>query len=127
MQLNRKVEEGKQHADRDAQFHYINGLVKRFQQRNQPVISVDAKKKENIGNYAQSGREWEKHGQPTRVNTYDFPDPGQGKACPYGIYDLARNEGWVNVGISRDNSLSKASGDGGTRWAEGAIHAPPNC
>jgi transposase len=69
LQSNRKVEEGKQHADHDAQFHYINGLVKRFQQRNQPVISVDAKKKENIGHYRNLGEEWEKEGKPTLVNT----------------------------------------------------------
>ena len=65
---------------------------------------MDTKKKENIGNFAHTGKEWEPQGQPTQVNTYDFPDPQQGKACPYGIYDLTRNEGWVNVGISRDTA-----------------------
>ena len=104
LQANRKIEEGAGHPDRDAQFQFIYRHVKRFQKHQQPVISVDAKKKENIGNYAQSGREWEKHGHPRRVNTYDFPDPQQGKACPYGIYDLTRNEGWVNVDISRDTA-----------------------
>lgn len=104
LQANRKTEEGASHPDRDAQFQFIYRQVKRFQKQKQPVISVDAKKKENIGTFAQSGREWEKQGRPTTVNTYDFPDPEKGKACPYGIYDLTRNEGWVNVGISRDTA-----------------------
>jgi len=76
--------------------------VKHFQNKGYPVISVDAKKKENIGKYKNTGKEWEKKGQPTVVNTYDFPD--KGKACPYGIFDITRNEGWVNVGISRDTA-----------------------
>jgi transposase len=104
LRANRKTAEGKQHPDRDAQFHFIAQQVRRFQHRNQPVISVDAKKKENIGNYANAGHEWEPQGQPRRVKTYDFPEAGQGKACPYGIYDLSRNEGWVNVGISADTA-----------------------
>jgi len=104
MQANRKIMEGKQNPDRDAQFHFINKKVKEFQASEQPVISVDAKKKENIGQYKNSGAEWEKHGQPTLVNTYDFPDKKKGKACPYGIFDMTRNEGWVSVGISRDTS-----------------------
>ncbi len=104
LQSNRKVGEGKQHADRDAQFQYINGLVKRYQKRNQPVISVDAKKKENLGNYSNLGEEWEKKGKPTLVNTYDFPDKEKGKACPYGVFDIFHNEGWMNVGISRDTA-----------------------
>lgn len=104
LQSNRKVEEGKQHVDRDAQFHYINGLVKRFQKRNQPVISVDAKKKENIGNYRNIGKEWEKKGKPTLVNTYDFPEKDKGKACPYGVFDIFNNEGWMNIGISCDTA-----------------------
>jgi len=78
--------------------------VKNFQKDNQPVISVDAKKKENVGNFANSGMEWEKRGNPILVNTYDFPDKELGKACPYGVYDIARNEGWVNVGISKDTA-----------------------
>ncbi len=104
MQANRKIMEGKQNPDRDAQFHFINNQVKDFQNNDQPVISVDAKKKENIGRYKNAGVEWERHGQPVPVNTYDFPDKQAGKACPYGIYDLKRNEGWVSVGISRDTS-----------------------
>ena len=104
MQANRKIMEGKQNPDRDAQFHFINNKVNEFQADDQPVISVDAKKKENIGQYKNTGGEWEKHGQPTLVNTYDFPDKEKGKACPYGIFDMTRNEGWVSVGISHDTA-----------------------
>lgn len=104
MQSNRKIMEGKQHPDRDDQFHFINRKVKEFQEQGQPVISVDAKKKENIGQFKNAGKEWEKHGQPVAVNTYDFPDKDKGKACPYGVFDMTRNEGWVNVGISRDTA-----------------------
>ncbi len=104
MQSNKKIIEGKQHPDRDKQFHFINRKVKNFQRQGYPVISVDAKKKENIGIFKNSGREWEKRGQPTKVNTYDFPDKEKGKASPYGVYDMTRNEGWVNVGISRDTA-----------------------
>jgi transposase len=104
MQANRKKMEGKQNPDRDAQFQFINNKVKAFQNQGYPVISVDAKKKENIGQYKNTGREWEKKGQPTVVNTYDFPDKEKGKACPYGVFDMTRNEGWVNVGISRDTA-----------------------
>ena len=104
LQANRKAAEGKQHPDRDAQFHFIARQVKRVQKRHQPVISVDTKKKGNIGNFANGGREWEPQGQPRRVKTHDFPEAGKGKACPYGIYDLSRNEGWVNVGLSADTA-----------------------
>ncbi len=104
MQSNRKKMEGKQHPDRDEQFHFISAKVNELQQRGQPVISVDAKKKENIGLYKNEGKEWSMQGQPTIVNTYDFPDKEKGKACPYGIYDMTRNEGWVNIGISRDTA-----------------------
>ncbi len=105
LQSNRKKMEGKQHPDRDAQFRYINRLVKKFQRGLQPVISVDTKKKENIGNYANKGQEWEEKGNPTNVNTYDFSDKKNGKASPYGIFDLTNNEGWMNVGISKDTSV----------------------
>jgi transposase len=104
LQSNRKLEEGTQHPDRDAQFQHINRLVKRFQRHGQPVISVDTKKKETIGNFAKAGQEWERHGQPRRVNTYDFPDKDKGKACPYGVFELTNKEGWMNVGISRDTA-----------------------
>ncbi len=104
MQANRKIKEGNQNPDRDAQFNYIYNRVKDFQANDQPVISVDAKKKENVGQYKNIGMEWEPSGHPIGVNTYDFPDKEKGKACPYGIYDLTRNEGWVSVGISRDTA-----------------------
>jgi hypothetical protein len=101
---NRKTDEGADHPDRDAQFQGIYRYVKRYQRKQQPVISVDTKKKENIGNFANGGREWEPHGRPTEVKAHDFPDPKQGKASPYGIYDLTHNEGWVNVGVSSDTA-----------------------
>jgi hypothetical protein len=104
MQSNRKVLEGKQHPDRDSQFQFINQKVLSFQGAGLPVISVDAKKKENIGVFKNTGSEWEKCGQPVKVKTYDFPDKEKGKACPYGVYDMTSNEGWVNVGISRDTA-----------------------
>ncbi|MCI5208782.1 MAG: ISAzo13 family transposase [Candidatus Electrothrix sp. ATG2] len=104
MQSNKKVLEGKQHPDRDSQFQFINQKVLSFQGAGLPVISVDAKKKENIGVFKNTGAEWEKCGQPVKVKTYDFPDKEKGKACPYGVYDMTSNEGWVNVGISRDTA-----------------------
>ena len=105
LQANRKTHEGSAHPDRDAQFRYIYRQVKRYQTKHQPVISVDAKKHENIGNYANVGREWEPQKQPVKVKMHDFPDAKTGKAYPYGVYDLTRNEGWVNVGISHDTAL----------------------
>jgi hypothetical protein len=104
MQANCKKTEGKQHPDRDAQFCFISEKVRRFQQKGYPIISVDAKKKENVGQFKNNGKEWEKKGQPTEVSTYDFPDKEKGKACPYGVFDMTRNEGWVNVGISHDTA-----------------------
>jgi hypothetical protein len=104
LQANRKTEEGADHPDRDAQFEHIYRQVKRFQHDGQPVLSVDAKKKEPVGNYGNAGAEWEKRGQPRRVRTHDFPDDEQGSACLYGIYDLSRNSGWVNVGISHNTA-----------------------
>jgi hypothetical protein len=104
LQANRKTEEGVNHPDRDAQFEYIAKQVRRFHRAGQPVVSVDAKKRELVGNYGGCGEEWERSRQPVRVQTHDFPDPKQGKAYPYGIYDLARNEGWVNVGISHNTA-----------------------
>jgi len=104
LQANRKTEEGAGHPDRDAQFEYIATQVRRFQRAGQPVVSVDAKKRELVGNYGACGEEWERSGEPVRVRTHDFPDPEEGKAYPYGVYDLARNEGWVNVGISHNTA-----------------------
>ena len=104
LQSNRKTVEGKDHPDRDAQFEHINRLVRRYQRRGQPVISVDTKKKEIVGNYKNPGREREPKGQPRRVKSKDFPDKELGKVSPYGIYDLAAKEGWVNVGIDHDTA-----------------------
>lgn len=104
LQANRKAVEGADHPDRDAQFQWIYQEVKRFQKAGQPVISIDAKKKELIGNYGQGGREWEKAYEPRRVRAHDFRDPKGTKACPVGVYDLLRNEGWVHVGISQDTA-----------------------
>jgi Rhodopirellula transposase DDE domain len=102
LQGNAKTVEGKQHPDRDAQFRYINEQVAAFQATGDPVISVDAKKKELVGNFANKGAEWMPAGAPDRVNVHDFADPELGKATPYGIYDLTANTGWVNVGTDAD-------------------------
>ena len=102
LQANAKVTEGAQHPDRNAQFEYINTTAGEHLAAGQPVISVDCKKKEQIGDYANGGAEWEPEGDPTRVGTHDFPDPDTPKAIPYGVYDIASNEGWVNVGDDHD-------------------------
>lgn len=104
LQSNVKTIEGKQHPDRDAQFRYINDQAKAHQLAGQPVVSVDTKKKELIGDHKNAGREWRPAGDPTRVSTHDFPDKERGKAVPYGIYDLTANTGWVNVGIDHDTA-----------------------
>jgi hypothetical protein len=104
LQGNAKVLEGAQHPDRDAQFRYINEQVKDHQVSGEPVVSVDAKKKEIVGEFKNAGREWKPKGQPERVSTHDFPDEELGKATPYGIYDLAANTGWVNVGTDHDTA-----------------------
>ncbi len=104
LQGNRKTKEGADHPDRNAQFEHINQTVKRFQRRAQPVISVDTKKKELVGEFKNGGREWQPKGEPLTVNTHDFMDRELGKAIPYGVYDLSRNEGWVSVGIDHDTA-----------------------
>lgn len=93
MQSNRKTREGTGHADRNAQFEFINGTAKDFLARGLPVISVDTKKKELVGPFKNGGREWEKKSKPKEVNTRDFPDKKLGKVSPYGVYDVGRNEG----------------------------------
>ncbi|NOR47580.1 MAG: ISAzo13 family transposase [Methanosarcinaceae archaeon] len=104
LQGNKKSKEGGSAPERDCQFRYINEQVKDFIQQGDPVISVDTKKRENVGNFKNSGRTWKKKGQPKEVNVYDFQSLGIGVAIPYGTYDINRNEGFVNVGISRDTS-----------------------
>jgi hypothetical protein len=104
LQANRKTREGSSHPDRNAQFEYINRRVSAFHRRKQPVISVDTKKKELVGEFKNPGEEWHPQGQPETVNVHDFPDPKLGKAIPYGVYDLACNEGWVSVGIDHDTA-----------------------
>src|SRR6266542_730810 len=104
LQANVKTREGRQHPDRDAQFRYLNEQVRTFRDRGLPVLSVDAKKKELVGRFKNGGREWQPQGQPEAVQVYDFVDPQLGRASPYGIYDLAQNTGWVNVGIDHDTA-----------------------
>jgi len=104
LQATAKVAEGVQHPDRNGQFEYLNARVKEFLAAGQPVISVDTKKKELVGSYANGGREWQPEGQPTRVDVHDFPDPEMPKAVPYGVYDLGADEGWVNVGDDGDTA-----------------------
>jgi len=105
LQANLKtLEEGANHPDRDRQFQYLNRQVRRFLRRGDPVISVDTKKKELIGCYFNKGRQWRPQGKPEKVKIYDFIDPDEPKAIPYGIYDLARNQGWVNVGCDHDTA-----------------------
>jgi len=98
LQANRKTREGTAHPDRDAQFGYVNAQVRRSQQQHRPTISVDTKKKELVGDFKNAGREWRPTGSPEAVRVHDFVIPDQGKAILYGVYDLARNEGWVSVG-----------------------------
>jgi DDE family transposase len=104
LQGNRKTQEGSSHPDRNAQFEYINAMVQRFQRRSQPVISVDAKKKEAVDQFKNGGREWQPKGAPEEVLVHDFVDKELGKVNPYGVFDLTRNEGWVSVGIDHDTA-----------------------
>lgn len=104
LQSNRKTREGAAHPDRNAQFEHINTTVRRIQQRGQPVISVDTKKKELVGDFKNSGREWQPKGKPEEVRVHDFIDKKLGKAIPYGVYDVTQNQGWVSVGIDHDTA-----------------------
>ncbi len=104
LQANRKTQEGASHPDRNAQFEYINQRVLAYHRRSEPVISVDTKKKELVGEFKNTGQEWEPSGQPQEVKVHDFPNPKLGKAIPYGVYDLASNEGWVSIGIDHDTA-----------------------
>jgi hypothetical protein len=104
LQANQKTREGSSHPDRDAQFHWINRRVKYFQRHGWPVISVDAKKKERVGDFKNAGQEWEKQGEPQEVRVYDFVDKVLGKVNPYGVYDIQKNTGWVSVGTDHDTA-----------------------
>jgi transposase len=118
LQGNAKNLEGKQHPDRDAQFRYINEQVKAHQGDGEPVVSVDTKKKELVGPFRNGGREWRPKGEPAEVATHDFPDPGLGKAIPYGVYDMAANAGWVSVGTDHDTAAFAVESI--RRWWEAA-------
>lgn len=105
LQANRKTSEGQaDHPDRDAQFRFISRISRRFMKSDEPVISVDTKKKELVGRYKNNGREWERKGNATDVLSHDFPDPSVPKAIPYGVYDVRHNRGWVNVGMDADTA-----------------------
>jgi hypothetical protein len=114
LQATRKTKEGGAHPDRDAQFEYINQQVKAFQMRGQPVVSVDAKKKELIGDFANKGTEYQPKGRPERVRVYDFEDKQLGKGIPYGVYDQTANCGWVSVG--RDHDTAQFAVETLRRW-----------
>ncbi|MDA3940848.1 MAG: ISAzo13 family transposase [Spirochaetia bacterium] len=105
LQANRKTSEGKQHPDRNLQFEFINLLVEENLKKGNPVISVDAKKKELVGNFKNIGREWHPKGAPEQVNVYDFLSVAKGRATPYGVYDIGKDEGWVNVEVDKDTAV----------------------
>ena len=125
LQSNRKIDEGSSEEDRDRQFEHINAKAKAFMTEQEPVISVDCKKKELIGNYKNAGQEWEKSKSPQEVKVYDFIDKELGKAIPYGAYDIAHNEGWVSVGISSDTAQFAVNAIR-TWWQQMGIHVYPN-
>lgn len=104
LQGNRKTREGSSHPDRNAQFEHINAMVRALQERGQPAISVDTKKKELVGDFKNNGREWQPKGKPEEVRVHDFMDKELGKAIPYGVYDITKNQGWVSVGIDHDTA-----------------------
>ena len=109
LQANRRTREGKDHPDRNAQFEYISQQVGRVQKRGQPVVSVDTKKKELVGDFKNPGQEWRPKKDPQKVRTHDFKDKDLGKAIPYGVYDVANNQGWVSVGIDHDTAYFAAN------------------
>lgn len=116
LQAPAKTNEGRQNEDRDAQFHYINNLVSSFRGQGHPVISIDTKKKKLVGQFKNGGREWQPKGEPVRVKVHDFPEQ-QGKAIPYGIYDLERNAGWVSV--DQDHDTASFAVESLRRWWRG--------
>jgi len=104
LQANRKTQEGDSHPDRNAQFEHIHAKVQSYMEARQPVISVDTKKKELVGNFKNGGQDWRPKGKPAQVKVHDFVDPELGRAAPYGVYDLAQNTGWVSVGVDNDTA-----------------------
>ena len=127
LQSTRKTREGGQHPDRDAQFHHIASMAAQYQAAGDPVISVDTKKKELIGDFKNGGREWRPKGDPERVRVHDFIDPELGKVAPYGVYDVAANQGWVSVGI--DHDTAEFAVESIRRWWKemGRPHYPRAC
>jgi hypothetical protein len=129
LQRTVKTLEGAQHPDRDAQFRYLNEQAKAHLADGQPVVSVDTKKKELVGRFANGGREWQPTGEPDQVNVHDLPDPTLGKAIPYGVYDLGHHAGWVGVGSTTTprRSRSRRCGVGGSRSAGSPTRRPSGC
>ena len=129
LQANRKTREGASHPDRNAQFEHINAQVQAFQSEGQPVISVDTKKKELVGDFKNGGREVRPQGEPEAVRVHDFPDQELGKAIPYGVYDVTHNQGWVSVGIDHDTAAFavESIAAGGTGWGSLCTPAPAAC
>ena len=125
LQRTLKTEEGAQHPDRDAQFRYLNDTARGYLDQGLPVVSVDTKKKELVGRYANGGAEWQPVGEPERVNVHDFPDPEVGKAIPYGVYDLGANAGWVSVGTDHDTAAF-AVATLGRWWQQAGQRLYPN-
>lgn len=119
LQGNRKTLEGNDHPDRDAQFQHINSTVTKALANGQPVISVDTKKKEILGNYVNEGCQWRQAKNPVKVNGHDFPDPALPRAYPYGIYDLGKNNGFVNIGTDHDTAAFAVASIKGWWRAEG--------
>jgi hypothetical protein len=126
LQANSKTREGASHPDRNAQFEHINAEVKAFQAAGEPAISVDTKKKELVGDFKNAGRELRPKGQPEPVRVHDFVIPELGKAVPYGIYDIADNTGWVNLGIGHDTAAFSVAA-GGTNSVPPAIPPRRDC
>ena len=124
-----KQKEGTRHPDRDDQFRYLDKMARGVLGRGQPAISVDTKKKELVGEFSNGGREWQPKGEPDEVNVHDFIDKELGRAVPYGIYDLANDEGWVSVGESADTSEFAVNSIRAwwQKWAQTATPAPPGC
>jgi transposase len=116
LQANQKTLEGTSHPDRDAQFHHISDKIREFQTDRQPVISVDTKKKELVGDFKNNGRELRPKGDPEKVRVHDFPIPELGRAAPYGVYDVTQNAGWVSVGVDHDTAAFAAQSI--RRWWE---------